>query len=427
MQEAFLHYVWKYKKFQLTQAKTTDDKNIVLVNAGFHNEHESGPDFFNAKLKIEEQLWAGNVEIHIKASDWYAHGHETNPAYDNVILHVVWENDAEIFRKDNTPIPTLELKSLVKKEILFNYQNLVHSNLSKWINCENDFANFDDFVLNNWLERIYVERLEEKSETITELLEKSNNNWEEVLFKLFAKNFGLNVNGAAFLEMANSVPFTIVQKSAQHPMHLEALFFGQAGMLEDEIESPYYFQLKKEYQFIKQKFGLNNACIHPVKYFRLRPDNFPTIRLAQLAGLYETQKQLFSALIQAKTTTEIRKLLQGETETFWQTHYTFEKESSQRNKKLSESFIDLLIINTVIPIKFCHSKFQGNTKEENFLSLIRSIKAESNTTISKFNKIRPKTVTNAMLSQSLIHLKKNYCDKNRCLHCALGLQLLQRN
>lgn len=426
MQEAFLHYIWKYKKFLLAGIETTDGKKVLLVSPGRHNEHESGPDFFNAKLKIGGQLWAGNVEIHSKASDWYAHGHETDPAYDNVVLHVVWENDAEIFRKDNSPIPTLELKPLVKPEILLNYQKLLETKNSKWINCENDFSEFGDFEMNNWLERIYVERLEQKSETIMALLEKSANNWEEVLFNMLAKNFGLNVNGESFLDMASSVPFQVVQKLMRNPLQLEALLFGQAGMLEEQIEDAYFLRLKKEYLFIKQKFDLDNAHVLPVKYFRLRPDNFPTIRLAQLAGLYIERKQLFSEVIKAKSTEDLYKLLQVETTAFWQTHYTFQKESRKRRKKLSKNFIDLLIINTVVPIRFCHAKFQGNANEEKVLSLIKDIKAESNSTIAKFNNIRSKTATNAMGSQALIHLKKNYCSKNKCLHCALGLQLLQR-
>lgn len=427
MQEAFLHYIWKYKKFELSNAKTTDNKAISLVSSGQHNEQESGPDFFNAKLKIGDQLWAGNVEIHLKASDWYAHGHETDPAYDNVILHVVWENDIEIFRKDNTSIPTLELSSRIKPDTLLNYQNLLENNPQKWINCEPDFPEFSDFEINNWLERIYVERLEQKAETIIDLLKKSANNWEEVLFKLFAKNFGLNVNGDAFLSMADSTPFHVIQKLTSSPLQLEALLFGQAGMLEDEIEEAYFFQLKKEYQFIVQKFNLNNTHLLPVKYFRLRPDNFPTIRLAQLASLYSSKKKLFSSIIKARTTSELYDLLQANTSEFWQTHYTFQKESRKKKKGLTKNFMDLLIINTVVPIQFCYSKFQGNAEEEKTITLIKSVLAETNHTISKFNKIRPKTAINAMDSQALIHLKKNYCDKNKCLHCALGLKLLQKN
>lgn len=427
MQEAFLHYLWKYKKFRSTAAETTDGKKILLINSGKHNEHESGPDFFNAKLKIAEQLWAGNVEIHIKASDWYAHGHETDPAYDNVILHVVWENDTEIFRKDNSPIPTLELKNLVSSETLGNYQNLLLADRQKWINCEPDFAEFGDFELTSWLERMYVERLEKKAETILTLLKQSANNWEEVLFKLLAKNFGLNVNGEALLDMANSVPFSVVQKLAHDPFQLEALFFGQAGMLEEEIETTYFLQMKKEYHYIKQKYGLENLHNLPVKYFRLRPDNFPTIRLAQLTNLYASQKQLFAAVVKSKTTQELRLFLSAETSSFWQNHYTFQKESRKRKKKLSENFIDLLLINTIVPLKFCYAKFLGNEQEAEVLSLVRDIKAESNNIVSTFNKMRPKTAENALFSQALLHLKKDYCDQNKCLHCALGLQLLQRS
>lgn len=431
MQEAFLHYLWKFKKFRWENAITSDGKALVLISVGTHNQSESGPDFFNAKLKIGDQMWAGNVEIHLKTSDWYAHNHETDPAYDNVILHVVWENDSEIFRKNNVAIPTLELRELVAEKTLHNYQNLLVSGRSKWINCEKDFETFNDFKIDNWLERMYVERLEQKSGVLSQLLAKSTNNWEATLFAMLAKNFGLNVNGDAFLDMAISTPFSVVQKSANRPEQLEALFFGQAGMLEAETEAPYFHQLKKEYGFLKQKFGLQPANNFPVKYFRLRPDNFPTIRLAQLASLYALRKQLFSKTIAAQSKEKLYDLFQVETSKFWQTHYTFQKESnpetSGRRKKLTKNFVDLLLINTVVPIKFHYAKSLGKSSEERIFSLMKSGKPETNSVVAKFNKLRKNTATDALGSQALLHLKKNYCDKNRCLQCALGLELLQKN
>jgi len=224
MQEDFLHYLWKHKKFDTLNLKTTQGEQITLIFVGEHN-HNSGPDFFNSQLKIAEQLWAGNVEIHVKSSDWFLHNHETDKAYDNVILHVVWEHDTEIFRKDNSEISTLELKDYVDKSVLQKYQQLF-SNTNKWINCENNFAEVDDFVLDNWLERLYFERLERKSEDINQLLKTSKNNWEAVLFKMLAKNFGLKVNGESFFSLANSFDFSILRKLQTKQQNLEALFFG---------------------------------------------------------------------------------------------------------------------------------------------------------------------------------------------------------
>ncbi|HET8838017.1 MAG TPA: DUF2851 family protein [Flavobacteriaceae bacterium] len=426
MQEAFLHYLWKFKKFQWNGARTTAGEELVLMNVGNHNEEQAGPDFFNAKIRIGEQKWAGNVEIHLKASDWYLHRHETDPAYDNVILHVVWENDAPIFRKDNSVISTLELKNLTSPEMLGNYKTLLENPTQKWINCENDFFKFDDFELNNWLERMYVERLENKAQLILKLLASSSNNWEATLFKMLAKNFGLNVNGEVFLEMACSFPFAVAQKLFHRPEQSEALFFGQTSMLEGDSEDAYFKQLQKEYRYLKAKFGLENLNVPPVHYFRLRPDNFPGIRLSQLADLFSKRPTLFSEIISRQTKEEFYELFQVETSVFWQNHYTFEKQSSKRRKKLTNDFIDLLLINTIVPLKFCYGKFQGDADHEKLLSLIKSLKSESNKIISKFNTLREKTSENALNSQALLHLKKNYCDKNACLHCALGTKLLQQ-
>ncbi|MEZ4802195.1 MAG: DUF2851 family protein, partial [Gelidibacter sp.] len=223
MQEDFLHYVWKHKKFTTPSLLTTDGELVTLVKVGQHNHH-SGPDFFNAQLGISGQLWAGNVEVHVKSSDWYVHNHETDTAYDNVILHVVYEHDTDIFRKDNSVIPTLELKNYISNELLLNYQ-VLFSKTDKWINCENDFAMVDDFVLSHWLENLYFERLERKAKTIETMLLFSKNDWEAVLFKLLAKNFGLKVNGEAFLSMANSFEFSILRKIQTKSEQIEALFF----------------------------------------------------------------------------------------------------------------------------------------------------------------------------------------------------------
>lgn len=425
MQEAFLHYLWKFKKFRWNGASTADGKELTLLNMGSHNENRSGPDFFNAKIQIGEQVWAGNVEIHLKASDWYLHRHETDAAYDNVILHVVWENDAPIFRKDNSVISTLELKDLTSPEMLGNYKTLLENPTQKWINCENDFFKFDDFELNNWLERMYVERLENKAQLILKLLENSANNWEATLFKMLAKNFGLNVNGEVFLEMACSFPYAVAQKLFHRPQQLEALFFGQTSMLQADLEDGYYKQLQQEYRHLKAKFGLENLNVPPVHYFRLRPDNFPGIRLSQLADLFSKRPSLFSEIISLKTKEAFYELFEVETSAFWQTHYTFEKQGRKRRKKLTRDFIDLLLINTIVPLKFCYNKFRGNENHEPLLSLIRSVKSESNQVISKFNSLRAKTSDSALASQALLHLKKNYCDTNACLKCALGTKLLQ--
>ncbi|MFY0715130.1 DUF2851 family protein [Seonamhaeicola sp. NFXS20] len=423
MQEDFLHYIWKFKKFQLQNLKTTSREPIVINSVGKHN-HNSGPDFFNAQIKINGQLWAGNVEVHIKSSDWFLHNHENDKAYDNVILHVVWEDDTQIFRKNNTVIPTLELKNLVEPNILNNYQSLIFKQ-DKWINCEQDFLQTDDFVLNNWLERLYFERIEIKAKTIEQLLKHSKNNWESVLFKMITKNFGLKVNGESFLSIAQSVDFSVVRKVQPNQLALEALLFGQANLLDNDIEDAHFLNLKREYQFLKQKFGLSNQSVLPLQFFRLRPLNFPTIRLSQLASLYHKHQNLFSKINETNKIDEFYKLFKVSASNYWKNHYTFQKESKLASKTLSKSFIDLLMINTILPIKFCYSKQKGEPIDGVILEMATNIASENNSIISAFNKLK-KVSKSALQSQALIQLKKAYCDKNKCLQCAVGNSILNK-
>ncbi|WP_179008544.1 DUF2851 family protein [Winogradskyella forsetii] len=424
MQEDFLHYIWKHKAFDSSHLKTTKGDLIRISNLGQHN-HNAGPDFFNAQLSIAEQFWAGNVEIHIKSSDWYVHHHETDKAYDNVILHVVWEHDTEIFRQDNSEIPTLELKHYVDKNLIHNYQKLIRS--KTWINCETSFSEVDDFLLNNWLERLYIERLERKSETIQQLLKASNNDWEAVLFQMLLKNFGLKVNGEPFLSLANSIEFSVVRKLQNDVLDLEALLFGQSGLLsEEQIEEAYYTNLKHRYGFLKQKFNLDSHGVLPLQFFRLRPPNFPTIRLSQFANLYSLEQNLFSKIIQFNTRDEFYDFFNLGVTGFWRSHYTFGKSSKVSKKTLTKSFIDLLIINTLIPLKFSYAKAQGKTVEDEVFQLIKELKIENNSIVSKFLDLKL-IEKNALNSQALLELKQNYCDKNKCLQCAIGNSLIVKN
>lgn len=425
MQEDLLHCIWKHKKFNFTNLRTTVGEELVLLEMGQHNVN-SGPDFFNARVVIGDQEWAGNVEIHINSSDWYVHRHEIDVNYDNVILHVVWNHNSDVFRKDNSAIPVLELKEYISAGTLNNYRELLEGNTEKWINCEKDFYTFDDFIMNNWLERLYFERLEEKSTIVFRMLEESSNNWEEVLFRMMAKNFGLNINGDPFLSMANSIPFSVVRKLRNEQGKLESLFLGQAGLLEGSLEEIHYQNLQKDYKFLKQKFKLKNEGLPKVKFFRLRPDNFPTLRLAQLATLYNQPAGLFSEIISSSTIKEFYKIMEINLSAFWQSHYSFQKKHKRRRKDLSKHFIDLLIVNTFIPLKFCYASKQGKEVNEEIINLISSLSSESNSIIKKFNQLRPATARNALQSQGLLQLKQHYCDKNKCLKCRMGIKLLHR-
>ena len=422
MKENLLHFVWKLKLFSTSQLKSTNGEIIEIVSAGTSNPN-SGPDFLNAKLMINKQLWAGNVEIHLNSSDWYVHNHENDENYDSIILHVVWEHTVDVFRKTNQPIATLELKNYISKELLNNYQQLFNKN-KNWINCEKDIASIDSFIFTNWLERLYVERLEKKAETIQNSVTKLNNNWEAALFVLLAKNFGLKINSEAFMNFANSFDFSIARKVSNNLEQLEALFFGQAGLLSNDYESEYFEKLKKEYNFLKVKFQLNPISNGQVQFFRLRPNNFPTIRLSQLAMVYHRHQNLFSKIIETETIKEFYELFDEATSNFWETHYTFETSSKKSVKKITKPFIDLLLVNTIIPIKFLYLKNLGTNDLSSVLPIIAHIKPEKNTIISKFNELKIKSKT-AFETQALLQLKNEYCNKQLCLSCAVGKELLK--
>lgn len=422
MKENLLHFIWKLQLFAYKKLQTIAQENIQIISPGLHNLN-SGPDFFNAKVFINEQLWAGNVEIHVKSSDWYLHNHEINENYDSVVLHVVWEHDVDVYRKDNTLIPTVELKNYISLKVLDNYKALFNEN-KKWINCENSISLVDDFIKTHWLERLYFERLEQKSVFMGELLKVTNNNWEAVLFVLLAKNFGMKVNGDAFYSLATSFNFSIVRKLATNNLQLEALFFGQAGLLTKTCESVYFENLKEEYKFLKVKFKLNPISKGQVQFFRLRPNNFPTIRLSQLASLYHFHQNLFSKIMEIETIEDYYKLFEIETSPFWKTHYTFETESKKSLKKITKAFVDLILINTVIPLKFWYLKSLGKTDFSLLLAIMDKIKPEKNSVISKFEsyKIKPE---NAFETQALLQLKNEYCSNQLCLECEFGKELLQ--
>ena len=423
MNEDFLQYVWQYKMFSKIDFKTTDGEDVTILKAGLHNKN-AGPDFLNAAVKIGAQKWIGNVEVHIKSSDWYVHKHETDANYDAVILHVVWEHDAIIYMENNQPIPTLVLKEYVDNTVLNNYRTLFFTPTT-WLACDTALTRVDNFILNNWKERLFFERLERKSNEIAALLLHHNSDFEAVLFQLLAKNFGLKVNGDAFLRLSQSTPYPIVKKVSANSHQFAALLFGQAGFLEETVEDSYHQELKKEYAYLKHKFNLEAIPNNIFSFFRMRPTNFPTIRIAQLVALFSKHQNLFSKLIVLDKLSDFYDLFSVEVNQFWNTHYNFSAVSKVSSKKLTKSFIDLLIINTVIPLKFLYQKSRGVVDEESFLQLLEKIKPEKNAIISKFKDLGVSTKS-AFDTQTLIELKNNYCAPNRCLECAIGIQFLKQ-
>ncbi|WP_457615803.1 DUF2851 family protein [Lutibacter sp.] len=421
MKEDFLVYIWKLKLFLVNELATTEGEKIVIKSVGVENLN-SGPDFFNAKIKIGNQLWAGNVEIHVNSSDWYVHNHEQDKRYDTVILHVVWEHDVTVFRSNNQPVVTLELKKYVSKSVLTNYTKLFKGR-KNWINCEQLFSSADSFVMNHWLERLYFERLEQKTIVIEQLLKTYTNDWEAVLFILVAKNFGLTVNAEAFMNFAKSLDFSVVRKQSANILSLEALFLGQSGLLSKNYESDYFKTLQSEYRYLKIKFNLQSIKENQIQFFRLRPTNFPTIRLSQLAMLYHKHQNLVSKIVAARCLEDYYVLFQIAATSYWKNHYTFDKISKKSDKRLTKAFIDLLLINVIFPFQFLYYRKSGISKSLAIMNYMKQLNPEKNAIISKFSALGFRS-SNAFESQALLQLKKEYCSKLNCLHCEIGKTLL---
>lgn len=396
---------------------------MVVHSPGLHNAN-SGPDFFNGQVSIAQVLWAGNIEIHVRSTSWYKHKHHEDPAYDNVVLHVVWHFDERVYRKDGSEIPTIELQHWVSATTVAAYKKLFR-NTANWIPCERDFRMVDDFTLRNWMERLFIQRLENRTDRFARDLENLNNDWEALFFQSLAAAFGTKVNSESFRSVAQSVDFSVVRKCATQPNMLEALLMGQAGLLEGDCEDLYFRILKDHYSFLNLKYAIHNDHIISPKFFRLRPNNFPTIRLSQLAALYCNKPNLFSKLLEAKTKDDYYHVLHCEANDYWDTHYSFGKQVRNTSKRLHTTFLDLLLINVVLPLKFFYLRENGRFSDEEILVVSRSLKAESNTIIRNFDEIGV-SAEDLLESQALLELKTNYCDTKKCLQCAIGNKLIRK-
>ncbi|MFO7829170.1 MAG: DUF2851 family protein [Bacteroidales bacterium] len=415
MKEEFLHYLWKYKLFDCSHLKTTRNENIEIINPGSHN-FDSGPDFFNAKIKIGGTIWAGNVEIHQKSSDWYNHQHHKDKAYDNVILQVVYNHDKEVYLTNKSHVPTLEIKF---DPVLFqNYEKLLKS--ESWIPCEKDIHTVPDFLIRKWLEALTVERLEEKANRVKNQLKQTNNNWEETFYCQLARNFGFKLNAEPFELLAKSLPLKYLAKHKNNLVQIEALLFGQAGFLNDNDGDEYYTKLKNEYQFLSKKFKLNPIEKHLWKFLRSRPGNFPTIRIAQFAMLIYQSKGLFSQILETQESKKLGALLLVKPSEYWENHYHFNKKSVKKAKPIGPSAINILLINTIVPFLFVYGKYVDNHRFCNrAIDLLTSIKAEKNAIIAKWEQLGIES-ENAFDTQALIQLKNNYCNFKKCLNCQIG-------
>lgn len=424
MKEDFLQFIWKMQLFQPAQLRTVFDEKVKIFKPGFENKN-AGPDFLNASIEVGGQLWAGHVEIHIKSSDWYMHLHQLDSNYNATILHVVWEYDVPVFSPGKTEIPAIELQKFVSENLLNQYKSLFEKG-QKWIYCENLIHKVDSFKVEKYLEELYFERLEVKVEKLNQHLEKFKFDWEHLLFVSLAENFGLKINKNNFGEIAQSTPFHIFRKVSDSRLHLEALLFGQAGLLLNDVPKDAYFKtLQKEYEFLKKKYALSSPLVCKVHFFRLRPLNFPTIRLAQLADLYSKNRNLFRSVIEARTAKELEIRFTASASEYWDSHFIFGNEASKKfQKKITTDFIHLILLNTVLPLKFLYQRITKSMEENVHIELVESIPSEKNAIISKFKNLKINS-KNAMNSQALIQLKTNYCEQGKCLQCSIGRELLK--
>lgn len=420
MTERLLHFIWQFQYFNRSELVTTTGEPVKIYFAGHYNSNQ-GPDFTDAKIKIGATTWAGTVELHVHSSDWKKHKHSSDDNYNNVVLHVVWEHDTKPGEVSNN-IPVLELKGRVSKILLQRYEELM--NASSFIPCEKMIGIVREITWRSWKDRLLAERLIRKAGIIEQYLRENNYHWEETFWWLLARNFGVKVNAAAFEEMARSIPVNILAKHKSQLQQIEALLFGQAGLLNEKSDDNYYKLLQREYKFLKEKYKLKPVH-QPVHFLRMRPGNFPTIRLAQLAALIQISAHLFSKIKEAVLIKDVKALFDVTANDYWHYHYLFGEESAFKIKKPGADMVDNIIINTVAPVLFAYGNYHKEEKyKDKALKWLEQTAAENNSITKGFANIGIES-KNAFDSQALIELKNEYCSKKRCLECGVGTALLK--
>lgn len=417
MTERLLQYIWQFQYFNAKELHTTEGETLQVIHPGTYNTNQ-GPDFTGAKIKLGGTTWAGSIELHINNSDWKNHKHSSDRNYNNVILHVVWNEDAEL----SLPFPTLVLQDKVSKILLNRYEELM--NTGSFIPCEKNIRQVSEIAWSAWKERLLVERLQAKTRYISDLLAKNNNHWEETLWWLLAKNFGMKINGIAFEETARSIPIALLAKHKNQVQQLEALLFGQSGLLDTGFEEDYPRLLQREYRFLAKKYSLQKIKTR-LAFLRMRPSNFPTVRLAQLAMLLHNNSHLFTKIKEASEVGSVKKLFFVTANDYWHYHYLFDEKSAFKKKALGDQMITNILINTVVPVLFAYGLHKNeNGCKEKGLRWLGEIPAENNIITKGFSNLGFQNKT-AFDSQAFIQLKIEYCDRKRCLDCAIGNKLLR--
>lgn len=417
MTERLLQYIWQFQYFNRNDLVTDEGESLQIIYPGTINSNQ-GPDFTDAKIKINETVWAGSIEIHINTSDWKNHKHSGDKNYKNVILHVVWQHDIDL----SLPCSTLVLQDKIPKILLSKYDELMHAD--NFIPCEKHLQQINNLTWRNLKERLLIERFEKRTLLIFDQLQKNNNHWEEVCWWLLAKNFGIKLNSVVFERIAQSVSISILAKHKDQIHQLEALLFGQAGLLDEAFTEDYPILLQREYRFLKKKYNLQKIEGSLI-FLRMRPSNFPSVRLAQLAMLVHNSLHLFSKIKEGKDVKSIKQLLQVTANDYWHYHYVFDETTAFKKKRLGEQMIENIVINTVIPILFAYGHYHNeNSYKDKALQWLEDIKAEKNSITSGFTSLQVENKT-AFDSQALIQLKNEYCNKKRCLDCSVGNKLLR--
>lgn len=418
MVEELLQYIWKTKRINLLNLSTTDGEALTILEYGIHN-HNAGPDFINGKIKINETTWVGHIEIHVKSSEWNAHKHQNDEAYNNVILHVVNENDKDIQNKNGQAIPTLEIKDRYDPSLLKHYSHLMMN--QSWVPCAGQLPQTDKKGLPFFLERLVTDRLIRKGEQIAALLKDSKNDWEEVLYKTIMRYLGLKVNGGALARLAEVMPLSTLRKQ-ESLIQKESALFGQAGLLKSQDD--YFVTLEREYKHQKHKYNLQSMTGVEWRFSRLRPANFPTIRIAQVAALYHQKPQLFNEVISNPSYEQLSHLLEVKASEYWDNHYSPGKAGATKVKKIGLATKDLLIINAFAPILFAYG--MAKSAEEikvKAIDLLARTKPEQNSIIREWRNLGV-IADSANQSQALIELKTNYCNMQKCLRCHIGQQII---
>lgn len=420
--EELLHYVWRHRIYPLSPLQTTDGQPLEVIDPGLPNP-DAGPDFFNAKVKIGDMLWAGDVEVHGRASDWLRHGHDRDRAYDRVVLHVVGESDCNVCRTNGERIPQICLPC--PDEVRRRYDGLCRS--EGFPPCREVFGRLPQLKVHAWFSTLQAERLRQKAGAIHRRLARCNQHWGDVFFITLSRNFGFGLNGDAFEQWAMRLPLRAVDKHRDNLFQVEAFFFGTAGLLDGEQEAGYGCDLRREFAYLQHKFGLPEPMSSEQwRFFRLRPGNFPHVRLAQLAYLYHKEEGLFSRVLEAETPDDLRRLFEARTSDFWTVHFNFRRTSPRRVKSLGAGMRDLIVLNTVIPMLYAYGHYRSDDRLcERAFRLLESLKAEDNSIVRRWARAGLPVHT-AADSQALLQLQKEYCDKKDCLRCRFGYEYLKR-